>query len=317
MSNFILPPQEECPIPIHPTWQVMDSTKLQSWAKCPRSFFYEYLLGWRPNRKSNHLVFGQAWHLALEHLYKHNFKPTECAPAYELFLECYRKDFPETTDEWFGGKTPDNALFALTEYVKKYQADPFEIKVLETEVDGVVDIGSNRTLSARLDLVGQQDGRIMALEHKTGSRGGETWARQWSNSIQIGTYIYALTSYFCKPQDLLPKVVVNGTFFHKSKREFLRVPCMRTIVAMEEWLATVHTILDEIQGEISKLVAEKGGGTQMRSFRMNPTSCTQYGCCQYFDLCTCTFHPIEAAQAGYIPDGFKVSWWNPLERGAA
>jgi CRISPR/Cas system-associated exonuclease Cas4 (RecB family) len=50
----------------HETWQVLDATKLQTYMRCPRKFFFNYVLGWKSEIPSNHLVFGSAWHMAME-----------------------------------------------------------------------------------------------------------------------------------------------------------------------------------------------------------------------------------------------------------
>ena len=56
------------PFNVCPTLQTVDSTKINTFLDCPRQYFFTYVLGWRSDRPNNHLVFGQAWHEAMEHL---------------------------------------------------------------------------------------------------------------------------------------------------------------------------------------------------------------------------------------------------------
>lgn len=43
-----------------------DSTSLGLLKECPRKYFYEIILGWRPATQSVHLIFGQLYHGAME-----------------------------------------------------------------------------------------------------------------------------------------------------------------------------------------------------------------------------------------------------------
>lgn len=306
---------DELPVPRHEEhWHTLDSTKLQCYCACPRQFFYEYVLGWRREYTSNHLIFGRAWHEALEHLYKTKFAPEEVPNAYEKFLADYRAELPESTDSWFKGKTPDNALLALVEYTKEWANDAYEIEVLDTEVGGKVGIGQGpqgqeRDITVKLDLVGVKNGQIMALEHKTGSQAGETWANQWKLSIQIGAYLHALMA--CYPCDgYNPIIWVNGTFFYVKGRKFLRVPMQRSGAAMLNWLQTVHHLYDAIERDFAHLAQCGVEDPVMGAFPMHPTACTSYAGCQYHDLCTCVANPLQ--YVGEPITGYTEYWWDPL-----
>ena len=54
------------PIPYHPTWDWMDSSKLKCYSTCERMFFYKYVCGYDSRTKSRHLVIGDAWHKMME-----------------------------------------------------------------------------------------------------------------------------------------------------------------------------------------------------------------------------------------------------------
>lgn len=301
-SNLPVPMQLE-------RWSTLDSTKLQCYCACPRQFFFEYVLGWRREYTSNHLVFGQAWHEALEHLYKTGFSIEELPTAYAKFLTIYRAELPETTDSWFKGKTPENALRGLIEYTKEYASDVYEIKVLHTEVGGLVGIGRDREIAVKLDLIGEKNGQVMALEHKTGSACGETWANQWKLSIQIGAYLHALMAYYpC--EGYFPYIYINGTFFYVKQRKFMRVPITRSGEAMQNWLTTVHHLIDSIEADFAKLADCSDTDPVLDAFPMHPTACTSYAGCQFHDLCTCVANPLKYAAEPIT--GYRQYWWEPL-----
>ena len=55
------------PIKEQPTWNIKDSSKLDTYLDCPRKFFYEHMLGWRVDRPAHALHFGTSWHMAREY----------------------------------------------------------------------------------------------------------------------------------------------------------------------------------------------------------------------------------------------------------
>lgn len=298
-------------------WPILDSTKLQSFAACPRQYFFEYVLGWRSDRPSNHLVFGQAWHSALEYLYSQgNFDPATQAIAFRHFLATYRKEFPETTDEWFGGKTPLAALEALVEYCQNYASDLYAYKVLATEVIDQLDItGTGEyVITVKLDGVFQDTStnKIVIMEHKTGSSSGQYWATQWHLSLQVGAYIAACNHYY--GQDETP-CIVDGIFFLKTKRNFQREIVIRSADSMKNWENTVVTLMDRIEANYQMLGNyDDTKYAIQKSFSQNPGACSNYGGCQFHELCTCNSNPLALYEAGgrKPPIGYKEFWWNPL-----
>ena len=103
----------------HPTWEVTDSTKLQEYIACPRSYFYKYVLGWKPEEPSIHLIFGTSWHIAMEHLLIYGYDPRTVEEASYLLTQEYRKSFSDLMDDVYYPKTPGFAKEMLSKYVKK------------------------------------------------------------------------------------------------------------------------------------------------------------------------------------------------------
>jgi ATP-dependent helicase/DNAse subunit B len=72
-----------------PTWEVQDATKIQAYMNCPRRYFYEYVLGWRAERKNVHLEFGNGWHVAMETLLNEGYHTDAVARAFAHLAEYY------------------------------------------------------------------------------------------------------------------------------------------------------------------------------------------------------------------------------------
>lgn len=292
-------------------WQVLDSTKLQTYASCPRQYFFEYVLGWRLDRQSNHLVFGQAWHAALEYLYNKGMNLSNVPDAFDKFIQVYRKEWPEQTDSWFGGKTPEAALQALVEYVKEYATDLYDYKVLATEVTDYLPLNESDNIVVKLDAVMQnvRTGQITIMEHKTGSSSGMFWAKQWHLSIQVGAYIAACNHFY--KQEATP-AIIDGVFFLKTKRTFQRELVIKNSDAMANWANTVLSIMRDIENNFSILKYDDIRNDVQYSFRQNTVACDKFSGCQFYDLCTGIGNPLAWAQDGQPPIGFKEEWWNPL-----
>lgn len=298
------------PIPKHEDlWGIVDSTKLQAFLSCPRAYFYEYALGWRSDRPSNHLIFGRAWHKALEYLYKNGLKVENLGPAFEVFLEDYRRDLPEETDALFGGKTPQAVLQALPEYLAAYASDAYDMRVLATEVYDQVLFAESQPLAVKLDLIYMNPkDEVCVMEHKTGSMSGQTWARQWALSIQVGAYVHACNLAY--GQNTTP-LTVSGSFFLKTKRNFERVACLRSEAAQRNWASIVSSTLASMEEQFELLSECRDSDPILYAFPMRPVACNSYSGCQFHDLCTCVANPLRLGPTP--PIGFVEYWWNPLQ----
>lgn len=169
-------------IEIQPTWDINDPSKIKVYENCPRAYFYEYILGWRPTTVNIHLIFGEAWHQAQEHLLLNGYEDRHISDAFDKFLLTFRKSISEDMDEQFSPKTPFNALKALLLYAKEYKRDRDKYEVLYTEIAGTVSIADDTILHWRMDSILREiygDKKYLSLDHKTSGRSVSTkWREQ-------------------------------------------------------------------------------------------------------------------------------------------
>jgi hypothetical protein len=306
----------------HPTWDILDSSKLKCFMTCPRQYFYQYILGWRLDTPNTHLVFGQAWHEAMEHILLHGKDEQAIQGAYEKFLAKYREHFPEETDESRAPKTPENVLRGLVEYCNKYDGDAFE--VLYTEVAGTVPIDERRLLHWRMDNISRNKEKgIFSLEHKTAYTLDSKWQDSWQLSIQTGLYLHVL--YCIYSVEDVWGILINGACFRNAPRikkdgtpyatdrgnEFLRVPIQKTKEMMQVWMWTMQHYLDMLEWNMEQLSESKVDDPVMMAFPCNTENCTKYGRCPYMDFCTSWANPLQRCHD--IPYGFVEEWWDPKE----
>ncbi len=296
----------------HPTWEIHDSSKIQSFMDCPRRFFFDYILGWQSEVANHDLIFGQAFHDAMEVIMTNPMTEDVIEPAYNAFLETYRKTYPEETDEIYEPKSPKNAFYGLAAYIGQYRNQDF-FTTLYTEVGGKVSTGKHQVVY-KLDTICQDHNeRVFSFEHKTTKNGfKQVWMDEWLLSMQIGCYSYAMRCLY--PNVSTPLVIINGVAFSKKKVDCQRQPVKKTPQQLQNWLFTVNYWVDQIKNEINVLLNDCSVDDQiLTAFPMNPRACTNYfRLCPFHDFCMSWSNPLRQAFEG-PPEGFVTKRWDPLE----
>lgn len=303
------------PLKEHPTWSVIDSSKATAFMTCPRFYFFRYIAGLSSDTPNHNLVFGSAFHKALEVLLKEGYSLASIEKGMKAFEEEYRQHFSQETDFDYGAKNPHQAKVMLLEYIKQFKDDNFQN--LYTEVSGSVPISSNQSLWFKLDSINLGDEGIFSLEHKTSSTLYSWWIDHWFQSFQVGAYTHVLYSYFGDKHPIFG-VYINGFFFRKSSRsgkgsEILRIPIKFSYDSLEDWLAQAQFWLTRIEEETHELTMTKPSQRIMRAFPKNTSKCVHYNrLCSYFHLCSAWKNPIPHLQEN-VPAGFKIDFWDPRE----
>lgn len=305
----------------HSTWDILDSSKLTTYMSCPRKFFYRYILGWRPDWPNNHLIFGSAWHLAMEHLLVNNYTDASIIEAQILFGEFYREHFPVNTDELYEPKTVANAFASIDAYAYKFKPEAREYSVLYTELAGLVLVSPERTMTFKCDAIlrNNHTGDIFGLDHKTSQRQYSNWGDHWTLSTQMLTYLHALHCLY--PDSDTLKMLVRCSFFYGVQKrtdqyrptEFADHPISKSLPQMQAWLTNVNTYIDQLNTDMECLQQETTDDSVMQAFPMRTTSCFDYGRqCEFFDFCNAWPQPLT--RCDQVPIGFNVEWWDPMAR---
>jgi len=313
----------------HPSWKILDSSKLDTFTQCNRKFFFEYILGWRLDIPAHDLHFGESWHKAREHQLIHGYKDIE--GAYNAFITEYRKKFEPETDSIYRPKDPTGAMNALIALSNNYSLDLYENEVVEldgkkmTEISGTVPIDNGRVLHYRMDSIMRRhsDGKIFSWDHKTTHEKwlhGRQWAESFHLGIQNGTYTHCLYCMF--PIEEVLGVEFYGVGFNYLLRgskersagyhaSFRKVPAFKTPEQMNVWLWNINDIYDDVEREMERLDRCKEGDTVMTAFQQRPHSCTAYRGCPYHDFCLSWSNPLQ--QCYEPPLGFRLKFWDPRD----
>lgn len=312
------------PMQSHTTWNIKDSSKLDTYLQCKRRYFYEYLLGWRPDLPAHDAYFGESFHKAREHQLIHGYH--DIAGAFNAFLAHYRLEFPESTDNLYRPKDPTNVLNALMKFAEERPTDLIENEVVTldgmkmTEISGTVPVDEKRVLYYRMDSIMRRisDDMIFSWDHKTTKRLSRQWRERFHLSIQNGTYTHCLYCMF--PIEQVLGLEFCGTCFEYLQRgsknrsagyhiTFERVPAFKTPEQMNVWLWNVVDLLDDLERETDRLYHCSENDEVLMAFPLNPGSCTDYWGCAYHDFCLSWSNPLRACED--VPLGFREEFWDP------
>jgi hypothetical protein len=305
------------PVPYHETFEIFDSSKLSTFMKCPRLYFFDYILGWRPEEGNFHFIFGEAWHRGVEEILK--------AKKNKIGFEQSAKNAVLAFDDYFErnitpemqinmrGKNPAQATQALIAYARDWENK--EVEVLGTELSGEVMVGTRpdkteRLLTFRCDGVLDIPNKgIVLAEHKTTGRKSNAWAEQWKTSYQIKTYVHALSSHY--GQENIWGAIVDGAIFRSKDYEFMEVPVRITSDIMQVWIEEVNFWLSMLEREMLILGDDSPDNTTMISFPKNPTACCTWNACPFIDFCAFWSNPLKNCSTP--PPGYSVQRWNPKQ----
>jgi len=317
----------------HPSWEIIDSTKIDDFLRCPRRYFYRYILGWRLDVPTHDAYFGECWHRAREHQLIHGYDDIE--GAFEAFLRHYRKEFPPETDKIHSPKNPEAVKLALANFAVTYHDDLEKNELLKnpetgepfTEISGSVPIDEERSIYFRMDslLRNKETGKIFSWDHKTTGKyiTSDMWERQFYLSIQSGTYTHCMYCLF--PIEEVLGVEFCGVGFEYLSRgssvrpagyysTLRRVPAFKTPDQMNVWLWTVTNAVYSIEENMDRLSHCKESDKVLMAFPINPQGCSKFKGCEFHDFCIRWPNPL--IHAPEPPFGFRQEFWDPREKDA-
>lgn len=304
------------PIPHHPTFDIIDSTKMSSFKSCARKYFYDYILGWSTT-DSNALIHGSAMHVGQEYLWLKGLSRDNAMTAAELYTDYYAERVPK--DQWQDNRPrcPYTAEAAFLGYLTEYeQLERDKWEVLFTEVVGSVPIGTDHTgkerrLTFRIDVIARnkQTGKIVVIDHKTTSRNSRQWREQFFLSFQLYTYLHAMHCLF--EQEEVYGCMING-IINATKDglpQFERIVFRKSSDMMREWLWTANYWYSQIEWNMARQAELTDEDPVMTAWPKNTESCTKYYGCPFLPYCGVWANPITRIDTK--PAEFVHKRWDP------
>ena len=314
MTEEILPTEYPVPdgLPVSPTWNILDSTKLNRWQECPRSYFFEYVLGWRPDTGSIHLDFGGAFHDALEVLMKtqeprKGWTPEAVQQAKDAFLSSWRAKVPEERDLDHKSKNPVRAQIVLEDYAQHYASDTHTVE--HTEIHGELMLSEKRTVHYKIDTLcrSTESGGMFVLEHKTTGADSKGWRDGWQTSLQVGMYYLSVLASTGETPD---SVIINGFVLRSKDHLFIRVPINKSADQLHQFMWQITSLWNEIAHSHQVLSESSSSDDILYAFPQRTTSCTKWGrTCPFLPYCSTWANPLQHLHKR--PLDMHIEHWDP------
>lgn len=280
----------------------VDNTQISDFLSCPRKWFARHFLGLVPTAKRSAPQFGIAIHAALDAWYKAD------RDQKVMLDEWSKQDLP--TDPI---RTRGRGALILAAYHEKYKAYPLKHLHGEMSWNSLPQIEQMNDVLfyGRIDRLVEWSGEIWLMDHKTTSRLGPTYADQFIPCYQPVLYIAAARVLYPKCTGMLIDAIFTGSTAPRPEKKDGSSPQFRRFIVKYPD-RVLYSLLDEALiwarriSQTDEMLHTRPDLWHLTCPRAaHPGACTQWGCCDYRDLCRCDFDPRIALGS------YKVEPWNP------
>lgn len=312
-----------------------DSTSIKLAETCLRKYQYKMLLGWQPERKSVHLLFGGWYASALESYYKYVadgmssddalaevvhealvetwvFDTCEACAGYGLLqgdTPCTDCNGRGTTGEgvpWqsdHNTKTRENLIRTIVWYIDQFGDDDSCSTVILSDGTPAVEhsfrfeADNGIILSGHLDRLVEYGGLPYIQDQKTTqSTITSRYFESYNPDTQMSLYTFAGKAIFGLP---IKGIMIDAAQIAVGFTRFERGFTFRSEDQLDEWYD--HSMY---------YIERARQATRDNHFPMNPSSCNNYGGCEFRHICSKAPSVREQFLKG---DFVKGKRWDPLE----
>ena len=285
----------------------IDNTAMSCYLACPREYHYSMVQHRRGNGRSPALVFGSAWHKALETHYRTG--GNRDAVIYETTMAWEGHDSP---DDY---RTLDRVLLDYDRYVKKYglpDGPDDEGKTVGYPGNPLVEIATEASVNGllhpwtgKLDRIISLGGLIYVEDYKTTSRLDKHYFRQFDLSNQMMGY--TMLGKALLPSYNVVGVRVNVAHVLTKTTEFYREIFPYSPSRIEEWVRNMNTWMKRLAHDYEMLAA---GDEDAFPGHYGDNGCSRkFGMCQYHPVCGASPRLRQAM----LDREYEINVWNPLE----
>jgi PD-(D/E)XK nuclease superfamily len=269
----------------------IDSSKAETFKLCPQKYAYRFEEHLVPidRKRDSPIMFGGAIHRALETLYRGSaFIPAPCPlgpcqrckgepiPTMSAVFLAHYTDDPDDPREI---RTVDRGLDLLAQYLGKWRREPFDVLAVEVPFELEYQpsdwIGLTFKYIGRIDLVVEQDGTLMTVDHKTTTRFGMVFDTSFKLSGQFTGYMKGASKLLNREVHIaLANAMRITTKIDDSS--FARIYTHRTPEEFDRWEREVQHVMQQI-------LTMRESGFWPRSA---PYACGAFNrVCEYYSLC--------------------------------
>lgn len=294
-----------------------DSTSIKLAETCLYKYQLKMIFGWQPERKSAHLIFGGIYASALENYHKAIADGVDREQAvrdtvHEALIESWEHELDEAGEPIVGSghpwesdhnlKTRGNLIRSIVWYLDHFQDDSCETVILSdgqaaVEYSFKLEADDGIILSGHLDRLVNYAGHLYIQDQKsTGTTISSRFFEQFNPDTQMSLYTFAGKSIFNLPvKGVMIDAVQVAVGFSRFERGFT----FRAEDQLNEWYDGAMSTIERAQA-----------ATRAGYFPMNPSSCGNYGGCEFRNVCS---KAPSVRQQFLKADFVQGKIWNPLE----
>jgi hypothetical protein len=294
-----------------------DSTSIKLAETCLRKYQYRMLERWQPSRKSVHLLFGGWYATALEDFHKAladgvDYEQALCDVVHEALIATWNHDEDEngdpiegTGEPWTSDhntKTRENLIRTIIWYLDQFKDDPCATVILSDGTAAVehsfkLPIDNNYILCGHLDRLVDYSGKLYVQDQKTtGSTISGRFFEGFNPDTQMSLYTFAGKAIFNLP---VKGVMIDGAQIAVGFTRFERGFTFRDDGQLAEWYDNALYTIERARTAVHE-----------QHFPMNPSSCGNYGGCEFRGICGRSPSVRKNFLAGEFIQGDQ---WNPMK----
>lgn len=276
----------------------LDNTALSLFMKCPRKYDFAMV-----RHRRHHgapppaIAYGAAWH----HCMEVHYKTGGDAELVYLKLQNAWEDHKKDDDH----RTLDRCWMEYEKYVEKYglpkDEDAQTVGYPDTPLveisANVIWPGGRYAYAGKIDRIILHQGQYYVEDHKTTSRMGDYYFKQFELSNQMMGYVWIARQLY--PAIKVAGVRINAHAVLKRDSKFRRQTISFADDRLEEWSQNYNNWV----GKLEQAYAND-------DFPGNYSECDgKYRMCEYTDVCSLPPRLRERE----LEASYEVHPWNPLE----
>lgn len=223
--------------------RVWDYSTLDTFQTCRKKYYWWYVRGLNAKTKSMALIFGQNIHDALDVFYR--------GEGIDKAIQLYEATHVDREGDDL--RTVANGKKLLEWYGRLYQNEPFK-PLMKPESGFVFHLTDDILYGGRMDLLADWNGQMWVVEHKTTSKLGSMFFRQFDLDKQPTGYIMAAEAFSkrecqgCLINAVQPWKDVKRVSAKTKRPEehFVRAPLTKTKEQKERFRLNVARIVRDI-----------------------------------------------------------------------
>jgi hypothetical protein len=284
-----------------------DSTSIKLAETCFRKYQYEMIDHHMAKDRSVHLVFGGLYASALEHYHKHRAAGVDHDFALELVVaEALRDSWDHEAGKpmefLHNTKTRENLIRTIVWYLEEFKNDTTRTALYDgvpaVEYSFSFQADNDIMFAGHIDRIVEYGDFMYIMDQKTtGSTIGSSYFEQYNLDSQMSLYTLAGRIVYHLP---VKGVIVDAAQIAVGFSRFARGFTHRTEGQLTEWYDNTMKLIEQVQA-----------ATRNNEFRMNFSSCNNFGGCAFRGVCSRS----PEVRKNFLEGDFTQSRvWDPLKR---